>query len=426
MLCCALTIIALLLTRIARRKEKKETNYQLTVTMAACVLAAVLLLPAFFWFHLRISGSQLHLSLIETRGVLAYIIFCGYLIPVGTIIVYWRMTRSRKSTALAIKQQSVADESVPQPPRYQPGKVIPFVFNDDSAWGWLEYQNGNFQGQRLALKREVATLGRDEICDIWLDDEMASRHHAEIAWLEGKVYLTDCSSLNGVLLNGQPVQGTMLVESEQIIQIGAQQFGFTLDDQKEALADRYDPLINHTWRSTLDLRTDIDTSSVLAAAVVSSQEAASHNPMQRTLIETDHAFQFPDVAQRDGYFLIKDGERVGQRVSLEGTVVTIGRSLECTIILNDVSVARIHAQVVRQADGLILHDMTNYHNTFLNEEILLVPQLLRAGDSVRVGNIHLEYGVLPRFLNTTMPPIPITKSMSGPVPLRLPSKIKPQ
>ena len=170
-----------------------------------------------------------------------------------------------------------------RPPRYLPGAKVPFVFSEEIPWGWLEYFSGSFHGQRLALKRAIITIGRDEQCDIWLDDDMASRCHAELAWDNGNVYLTDRESLNGVLLNKRPVRGTTLVNSNDLLQIGTHQFVFVLADQKEALTIQDDPLTRHTWRSTQDLQTDVSQPVPL---VGNSRESGPYTPSPLVQAET--------------------------------------------------------------------------------------------------------------------------------------------
>ncbi|GCE19329.1 FHA domain-containing protein [Dictyobacter kobayashii] len=384
--------------------------------------SALLLVPVFIWYHFRLSGPHTLLTVMERWGVIAYSLICGWINPILSVILFWLFGRAQAQVIATHSQSSeLAPTSAPstsQPPRYQAGKEAPYVFREDIPWGWLEYKNGNFQGQRLALKRVVATLGREEDCDIWLDDEMASRHHAELAWHEGQVYLTDCGSLNGILLNGQRVQGSVLVSSLDLMEIGKQQFGFILAEQKELLADQYDPLINHTWRSTFDLQAEGDTSSPLPAAIIASQQALLQPP--------DEASFTSNPVSESGYFLVRDGERMGQRLSLDGAIITIGRGLECTIMLNDVSVAQVHAQISNQAGELYLQDLTNCDSTFLNDLPVRVPCKLKAGDIVRIGIIRLEYGRAAQLRNTTMPPIPVARSANGPLPLRLPSRMKPQ
>jgi pSer/pThr/pTyr-binding forkhead associated (FHA) protein len=145
------------------------------------------------------------------------------------------------------------------PPRYVSGVMPPFVFGAENPWGWLEYCSGNFQGQRLALKRAIITLGRAEDSDIWLDDDMASRRHAEVAWEKSVAYLTDCDSLNSTRLNGRRVRGSVPLSSGDIIEIGTHRFLFLLAEQKTATTDQYDPLVNHQWRSSFELQESRET-----------------------------------------------------------------------------------------------------------------------------------------------------------------------
>ncbi|GLV58561.1 hypothetical protein KDH_53920 [Dictyobacter sp. S3.2.2.5] len=356
---------------------------------------------------------------------MVYALICGWINPIVAAVLHWFVSRAQQSDAIAsdsvVQSEPVrAVTSVPAGlPHYQKGVEAPFVFREDVTWGWLEYRNGNFQGQKLALKRMVASLGREEDCDIWLDDEMASRHHAELAWHEGQAYLTDCGSLNGIFLNGQQVQGSVPLSSQDCIEIGHQQFGFILAEQKELQADQYDPLVNHTWRSTFDLQADGDTSSPLPAAVVASQKAVLQD-------ETD-IFSASHPVADGGYLLIKNGERMGQRLSLDGKEITIGRSLECMIMLNDVSVEQVHVQIYEQAGEFYLRDMAGRNDTFVNEEVVSEVRKLNVGDTIRAGTISMEFGRAARLRNTTMPPIPIARATNGRlVPLHLPSRTKPQ
>ncbi|GCF09860.1 FHA domain-containing protein [Dictyobacter arantiisoli] len=421
-----LSIVAILLLRLLSRRGSR---YQVLITGSLCVLGALLLIPAWLWFHLRMVGPQTHLSASEIWGILVYVFVCSWLIPLLALLAAIVRTRAKKISEriharFATQEQSfsAAASRALQPPHYQPGTLAPFVFGEDTPWGWLEYKNGNFQGQRLALKRAVATLGRDENCDIWLDDEMASRHHAELAWYDGKVCLTDCGSLNGLLLNGQPVQGTVLLEGDNLFEIGSQQFCFLLAEQQEILKDQYDPLVNHTWRSMLDLQGDSNISIPLPSATVPGYD---RNPVStgRPVLETDHSLPFFKAAPQVNYLLIKNGERAGQRLMLEGSIITIGSGDTCSIQLKEPSIEPVHMRVVRVPAGFTLYNEGN--STLLNGKMLHTPPILQVGDVLSLGNLQLEYGVGPQLGNTTMPPIPITKSMSGPVPLRLPSKIKP-
>jgi len=253
--CCMLAIATNVLYSALRRRGRTR---QLASVTVICVISALLLFPAIIWFNSRFNAQRALLSVYEVVGILLYIALCGWVVPLGITGFYCLFALPRSSTTTALSLASMQHSTTTyRPPRYQPGVEVPFVFSKDTPWGWLEYYSGSFHGQRLALKRAIATLGRDEQCDIWLDDDMASRHHAELAWDNGRVYLTDCESLNGVLLNKRPVRGTALLESNDLLQIGTHRFVFVLAEQKDVPSAEDDPLNRHTWRSTQDLQTGV-------------------------------------------------------------------------------------------------------------------------------------------------------------------------
>src|SRR5947209_20615807 len=85
---------------------------------------------------------------------------------------------------------------------------------------------------------------------------MASLNHAELAWDAGKVYITDCNSLNGILLNGRRIRNTDLVEPNDQLEIGSHRFFFVRVEQPVTPQEQDDPLVRHVWHSTVDLRID--------------------------------------------------------------------------------------------------------------------------------------------------------------------------
>jgi hypothetical protein len=62
----------------------------------------------------------------------------------------------------------------------------------------------------------ATVLGRGEDVDIPLTDIGASRRHAELVVLDGRVELHDLGSTNGTLVNGQRVPSATLTDGDQI------------------------------------------------------------------------------------------------------------------------------------------------------------------------------------------------------------------
>jgi len=262
--CCVLAIL-ISLRALYTAIRRRGTTRRLFLHLILCMVSFLCLLLTFLWFRLRLDapvGGGFTPLLSEITLLFCCVILFGWLLPIGAIVFSLALSRSQFAMLNKYDVQPKPDKSsVGQfyPPRYQPGVLPPLVFSAETPWGWLEYRSGNFQGQRLALKRSIITLGRSEDCDIWLDDDMASRWHAEVAWENNIVYLTDCESLNSTRLNGRRVRGSVLLSSEDIIEIGSQRFLFLLAEQKMVIADEYDPLVNHKWRSAFDLQELRDT-----------------------------------------------------------------------------------------------------------------------------------------------------------------------
>ncbi len=442
--CCMLAIATNALYTTLRRRG---TTRQLAGAVVACVVCALLLLPAIVWYTSRFTIEQTNLSLAEVQVVLGYIALCGWILPISITTSYCLFTAPRLSTTsvnipLQKRTTRLNPTSTLHPPRRQAGAAVPFVINEETPWGWLEHRGGRFQGQRLALKLAIVTLGRDDDSDIWIDDDMASRYHAELAWNEGNVYVTDCDSMNGVLLNGTRIAGSAIMQSEDTLEIGAYRFVFTLAEKQESILESFDPLNNHTWRSSLDLLTErsgvlpalqtaedalekIPTTALGNAVGGVSEEMLSEWQETTSL---QRVTPLPVPQERYAALLIQSGELAGKAVILNRPAITFGRGVECNIVMNDASVSRRHAQFSHLVGGDYVQDLTSRNGTVINDAPLLQPHLLQAGDRIRMGAVLLEYLAEYQERNTSLPQLVTPQSFSqltsGPVPLKLPSRQK--
>src|SRR5574341_855955 len=87
-------------------------------------------------------------------------------------------------------------------------------------------------------------------------------------------------------------------------------------------------------------------------------------------------------------FLIVNGER---HVPLNRSVITLGRKLDNTLILDDPHISRHHAQLRQRYGRWVLYDLGSASGTYVNnhrvEECLLQP-----GDVVTLAHVTLIYG----------------------------------
>ena len=94
----------------------------------------------------------------------------------------------------------------------------------------LVAQAGPLNGQRWILKGDVI-LGRDDACQVIIQNRQVSRYHARLVNKPDGVQLEDLGSKNGTHVNGQEVVEPLILQDGDIIQIAyAQQFVFLSSD----------------------------------------------------------------------------------------------------------------------------------------------------------------------------------------------------
>jgi FHA domain len=84
------------------------------------------------------------------------------------------------------------------------------------------------------------------------------------------------------------------------------------------------------------------------------------------------------------------GGRAGEVFGLEGERMTIGRSPDAEVFLDDVTVSRNHALLVRRRDGLYVDDLGSLNGTYVNRH-RIESHRLADGDELQVGKYKLTY-----------------------------------
>ena len=84
------------------------------------------------------------------------------------------------------------------------------------------------------------------------------------------------------------------------------------------------------------------------------------------------------------------GGRAGETFLPEGDRTTIGRSPDCEIFLDDVTVSRKHAVVVRRDGTFFVEDLGSLNGTFLNRRRIESGQL-NDGDELQIGKYRLSF-----------------------------------
>ncbi|HVG73764.1 MAG TPA: FHA domain-containing protein [Thermoleophilaceae bacterium] len=84
------------------------------------------------------------------------------------------------------------------------------------------------------------------------------------------------------------------------------------------------------------------------------------------------------------------GGRAGEAFNLSAERNTIGRSPDAEVFLDDVTVSRNHALVVRRRDGFYVDDLGSLNGTYVNRR-RIESHRLQNGDELQVGKYKLTY-----------------------------------
>ena len=98
-----------------------------------------------------------------------------------------------------------------------------------------------------------------------------------------------------------------------------------------------------------------------------------------------------DVAAQSGALVIRSGGgRVGQSFPMTGEKMTIGRSPETSVFLDDVTVSREHATLVRRGGEWFLDDSGSLNGTYVNRR-RIDSHKLEDGDELQIGKFKLTF-----------------------------------
>ncbi|MEM7347698.1 MAG: FHA domain-containing protein [Chloroflexota bacterium] len=83
--------------------------------------------------------------------------------------------------------------------------------------------------------------------------------------------------------------------------------------------------------------------------------------------------------------------RIGEEISLEQDVVTLGRASTCQIVIDSDFASRRHAQIVRRDQVYWLRDLGSKNGTLLNDEAVVGELLLSEGMEIRIGEMAFRF-----------------------------------
>jgi pSer/pThr/pTyr-binding forkhead associated (FHA) protein len=106
--------------------------------------------------------------------------------------------------------------------------------------------------------------------------------------------------------------------------------------------------------------------------------------------DDSQAEQLEDIGVKGPALVVRSGGgRAGEMFTLDGET-TIGRSPDCGIFLDDVTVSRKHAVLRERDNGFFIEDQGSLNGTFVNRKRVESAQL-EDGDELQIGKYRLTF-----------------------------------
>lgn len=102
-----------------------------------------------------------------------------------------------------------------------------------------------------------------------------------------------------------------------------------------------------------------------------------------------------NLDETDALLVVVSGPDAGAQILLDTDVVTVGRSPNADIFLDDVTVSRKHAEFVRTPSGFTLRDTGSLNGTYVGRQLIDSIELQNGAD-VQIGKFRMIFQQRPR------------------------------
>ena len=124
-----------------------------------------------------------------------------------------------------------------------------------------------------------------------------------------------------------------------------------------------------------------------------SNSPANYLEEQLALLSSEDRAVVAEIQNSQGekaMVLIARGSHKGSRFLITAEGASIGRSAASAIFLDDVTVSRSHATVVKNGKDFVLKDSGSLNGTYINN-VSISDHTLVSGDEFQIGKFHLLF-----------------------------------
>jgi len=244
----------------------------------------------------------------------------------------------------------------------------------------LTAKHGKRKGKSWPITGDAFVIGRNPACAITLRDELVSREHCRIDFVDGELVLEDLSSANCTLVNGRPVTRCVLTVGDELA-TGDITFIVTRSSAEESSTGT--PKTLHTTQRLLLQPSASSVEVDSDGATLTVRELAQLNVLANALAacrSTQELFQAATQSIHERY------------TSAESFIAEVGQSSE---ILKHPPSKDLDANVLERmahfADAMPVEPEINSHHLPDGTQTVTSFIPLRVGDSyIGVFGIHLQ------------------------------------
>ena len=100
--------------------------------------------------------------------------------------------------------------------------------------------------------------------------------------------------------------------------------------------------------------------------------------------------QILDKGDNSAMVIVHRGPSKGARFLLDSDSTSIGRASDCDIFLDDVTVSRKHASIVKNETSFSFVDAGSLNGSYINNEAVSSREL-HNGDEIQIGKFHMLF-----------------------------------
>lgn len=106
--------------------------------------------------------------------------------------------------------------------------------------------------------------------------------------------------------------------------------------------------------------------------------------------DDDVVVNLRELSTSSASLVVRNGPQAGVALTIDDDITRLGRATDCEISLDDITVSRWHAEILRNGDSYRVRDAGSLNGTYVNNE-RIDEAALHQGDELQVGKFRMVF-----------------------------------